>query len=55
MKDEVTPTRSLPNSSKAPAKTARLAREAAALRANLHKRKQQARERDAAGDTPKPG
>jgi hypothetical protein len=39
--------------SKAPAKAARLVREAAALRANLRKRKDQARERAAAGDSPK--
>jgi hypothetical protein len=39
--------------SKAPAKAARLVREAAALRANLRKRKDQARERAAAGDPPK--
>jgi hypothetical protein len=38
---------------KAPAKAARLAREAAALRANLRKRKDQTREREAAGDRPK--
>jgi len=38
---------------KAPAKADRLAREAAALRANLRKRKDQARERDATGDPPK--
>jgi hypothetical protein len=38
--------------SKAPA-AARLVREAAALRANLRKRKDQAREREAAGDPPK--
>ena len=35
------------------AKAARLAREAAALRANLHKRKDQARERAAADSPPK--
>jgi hypothetical protein len=40
---------------KTPAKAARLAREAAALRANLRKRKDQARERAAADDPPKPG
>jgi hypothetical protein len=38
--------------SKAPAKAGRLVREAAALRANLRKRKDQARERAGAGDPP---
>jgi hypothetical protein len=46
--DKPPPTRPAPAQSKEgkTARDARLEREAAALRANLHKRKQQARERD---------
>jgi hypothetical protein len=46
--DKLPPARPAPAQSKtgSTAKEARLAREAAALRANLHKRKQQARDRD---------
>ena len=42
-----------PKSDRPPAKSGRLAREAAALRANLRKRKDQARQRAAPSDTPK--
>jgi hypothetical protein len=52
MKHEVS-TPKPPTGSKPRAKAARLAREAAALRANLRKRKDQARERAAADDPPK--
>jgi hypothetical protein len=49
----ITDTKQREAGGKAPAKAARLAREAAALRANLRKRKDQARERAVAGDPPK--
>jgi hypothetical protein len=53
MKDE-TPAGKPPRSNgKPPAKPARLVREAAALRANLRKRKDQARERAVADGPPK--
>ncbi len=52
MKTEL-PSPKPPTGSKAPVKAARLAREAAALRANLRKRKDQARQRAAADDPPK--
>jgi hypothetical protein len=48
-----TPAGKPPPSGKAPAKAARLAREAAALRANLRKRKDQARERAETDSPPK--
>jgi hypothetical protein len=53
MKNESSPTRPSARAGAAPAKAARLAREAAALRANLRKRKDQARERQAADGPPK--
>jgi len=53
MKNEMRTPRPPEMDAKAPAKAARLAREAAALRANLRKRKDQARERAAATDPPK--
>jgi hypothetical protein len=52
MKEDVTSTKPPPSGSKAPARAARLAREAAALRANLRKRKDRAREQEAAGVKP---
>jgi hypothetical protein len=55
MKTEVPTSKPPRDGAKAPAKMARLAREAAALRANLRKRKDQARERTADGDPPKQG
>ncbi len=54
MSNEKPPARPPVSAGKAPAKAARLAREAAALRANLRKRKDQARERASADDPPKP-
>ncbi len=53
MKNEVPTAKSPPTGGKTPLKAARLAREAAALRANLRKRKDQARERAAADGPPK--
>jgi hypothetical protein len=53
VKQELPTTKPLPTGSKGSAKQARLAREAAALRANLRKRKDQARERAPTGDPPK--
>ena len=47
------PSKPPPTDRKAPAKAARLAREAAALRANLRKRKDQARAQTAADGAPK--
>ncbi len=54
MKREPPTTKTPPTSSKDAAKQARLAREAAALRANLRKRKDQTRERTGGGDPNKP-
>lgn len=51
MTNKAPPSKLPPAQGKAPAKAARLAREAAALRANLRKRKDQARERAAPGDS----
>lgn len=53
MAKDAPPTRPLATGGKALAKAARLAREAAALRANLRKRKDQAREQAAADGPPK--
>jgi hypothetical protein len=47
------PSRPPPTGGKAPAKASRLEREAAALRANLRKRKDQARAQAAADGAPK--
>jgi hypothetical protein len=54
MKQELPATKPPPTGSKDAAKQARLAREAAALRANLRRRKDQARERASDGEPPKP-
>jgi hypothetical protein len=53
MKTEAPSPKPPPAGGKTPAKAARLAREAAALRANLRKRKDQAREREAGEASPK--
>jgi hypothetical protein len=53
MRDQVPPIKLSATTAKASAKAARLAREAAALRANLRKRKDRAREQAAADDPPK--
>lgn len=53
MAKDVPPPRPPAIGGKAPAKAARLVREAAALRDNLRKRKDQAREREAADGPPK--